>query len=1118
MEEIKQVLGFEVATALKNINDLGGAVSNLSGRLTRFGTSVDKFNARFGATSSAMTSTSNAAGQLNSRLGRLTTSAELLSRIVYTQLVIKGLRLTEKALADAAGEAARLQIEFAKVSTVADGMFSGLSDVGAAVRQQSAALGIDQLEIAGGLYQALQNQIGGTRSELLDFNRVASQFAVGTVTTQNNAIELLSGTLNAYGLDVSRTEELASKFNKTIEIGNVEGSQLATVFGRVSTRGAELGVTFEELTALLATLTIRGVKASEAATQISGVLSAFTKPSEAMKRALDQLNVPSGEFLIRSVGLSDALKQVRDTTDGSAASLAKLFPNVRALNGASIAARDNLELLNRNIAAVRDTARSLNKERFDTIFQTDAKKLETELNKARIELTKFGEELLHVTAEGLKFVGGMDGIITASKNAAPAIAAVAAATAIYVANTRLAVLQGTALAGVLSRLSKIGLGVGVAASIGSFIGSSLDERRFESLRKLEAANNQLVTKFVEGEQKRLTEARDTDAAIVQSSLNASRQQIADFNRATDEMIAGEKRLVSIATDQLNRFIGTRESLVRELETAAKDSAKAIEDSQARVRSLTKSKEDRKFDASLRDASDPEKISRNLTQATSEARKAATALGKAQTDQQIGEALRLFDSAERRAESARALAQQAGNRGAENSALATINKLTDRRIAAEKTLQRLQNQRLASANTEAAKQRQILDDVKANAKELLDNLPTVGLNPDKQAQRAANRQKALANILKAGFSASDLKLTEALGLTNLAAEMQREPLPISFNIEGAVNALTDGVQRALDNFKFNAKFDVSGLERALGTTFRSPDEAAAGLSQAVAEADTLRTKLSGIEQQRASALTGVKAEVQELLKSTDSFGNFLSRSLTVAQPDAQRALALMKQFKAEANSLLDSPNVSIEQVKQLFGTVEQLAQMQNKMGGSIFGSGGGLAPDIEALSRVTEKLAQVARLPTANAADQARLTELNRLIQGSNSAATNIETALTRGATALTNAATRIEQALTKNPINRQFGGLAYHAAGGFARGSDTIPAMLTRGETVMTPKATQRFFSDFQRMNAGMMPQYRNAGGTVTNVGDINVNVNESKTPQLTGREIGRILHREFRKNTLRPF
>ncbi|QDT55516.1 Phage-related minor tail protein [Caulifigura coniformis] len=1117
MEEIKQVLGFEVGTALKNISDLGGAVSNLSGRLNRFGTSVDRFNSRFGATSSAMTSTGNAAGQLDSRLGRLTTSAELLSRIVYTQLVIKGLRLTEKAMTDAASEAARLQIELAKVSTVADGMFTGLPDIGAAVRQQSAALGIDQLEIAGGLYQALQNQIGGSKAELLDFNRVASQFAVGTVTSQNNAIELLSGTLNAYGLDVSRAEELASKFNKTIEIGNIEGSQLATVFGRVSTRGSELGVTFEELNGLFATLTIRGVKASEAATQISGVLSAFTKPSEAMKRALDQLNAPSGEFLIRSVGLSEALKQVRDTTDGSSSSLAKLFPNVRALNGASIAARDNLELLNRNIAAVRDTALSLNKERFETIFQTDAKNLENELNKARIELTKFGEELLHVTAEGLKFVGGMDGIISVSKNAAPAIAAVAAATAVYVANTRLAVLQGTALAGVLTKLSQIGLGLGVASSIGNFLGSSLDSSRLENLRKLEAANNQLVSKFVQGEQTRLTEARTTDAAIVQSSLNASRQQIADFNRTTDELIAGEKRLVSVATDQLNRFIGTRESLVRELETSAKDSAKAIEDSQARVRSLTQTKADRQFDASLRDAADPERISRTLSQATSEARKAASALGKAQTDQQISEALRLFDSAERRAESARALAQQTGNRGAENSALSTINRLTDQRIAAEKQLQKIQESRANTLTAEAAKQRQILDSVKANAKELLDNPPTVGLDPQQQAQRAANRQKALGNILKAGFSSSDLKLTDALGLTQLAADMERQPLPISFNIEGAVNQLTAGVQTALNNFKFNAKFDVTGLERALGTTFRSPDEAAAGLSQAVTEADALRTKLSGIEQQRASALTGVKAEVQELLKSTDSFANWLSRSLTVAQPDAQKALALMDQFKAKANSLLDSPNVSVDQVRQLFTSVEQLATLQNKISGPVFGNGAGLNPDIDVLSRATDKLLQVARLPTADPAQSARLEELNRLIQGSNSAATNIETALTRGATALTNAATRIESALTK-PINRAFGGLAYHAGGGLARGSDTVPAMLTRGETVMTKSATQRFFSDFQRMNAGMQPQYRNAGGTVTNVGDISINVNESKTPQQTGREIARTLQREFRKGTIQRF
>ncbi|QDT53597.1 Phage-related minor tail protein [Caulifigura coniformis] len=1115
-EEIKQVLGFDVADGISNLEKFGQSLSNVSGRLTRFGTALDKFNARFSGTPASFNATTAAADRMEQSVSRLTTSTALLARIVYTQLVIKGLRLTEQAMVDAAGRAAELQIELAKVSTVAGDTFSGIGDIGSSVADQSKALGIDQLEVASGLYQALQNQIGGTKAELLDFNRVASQFAIGTVTQQNTAVELLSGTLNAYGLDVSRAEELASKFNKTIEVGNIEGAQLATVFGRVSTRGADLGVTFEELNGLLATLTIRGVKASEAATQVSGLLSAFTKPSDAMKRALEQLNVPSGEFLIRSVGLADALKQVASTTDGSSTALAQLFPNVRALNGVSVAASDNLELLNKNIAAIRDTSSDLNKQRFEIIASTDAKRVAKELNEIKIATTEVGEALLHTTAEGLKFVGGAENIIATAKNAAPAIAAVTAATAAYVATTRLAVVQGTALAGVLTNLSKVGLGIGAALSLGNFIGDALDDSRFEAVDKLTKANEQFVEKFVQGERIRLAASRQTFDTLVKLIQDASREQVRAFDAANDEIMAGEKRLISVATDSLHRFIGTRESLVRELEQAAKQSADAVEQSQQRVRNLTQSKSDRKFDESLRDAGDAEKISRNLSKVVTDARKAATALGSAQTDQQIQEALRLFDSAERRAEQARSLAESSGNRGAENTALATINKLTNQRINAEKSLQSLQTARLNTLNAETAKQQQLTDSVKASAKELLDNLPTVGLDPQEQAKRAAAREAAMQNILKAGFSKSDINLTDALGLAKLAQDMERNPLPISFNVEGAVNELTTTVQKNLDNYKFNVKFDVAGLENALGTTFKSPDEASAGLAKAVAEADKLRTSMSQVEQDRTKAITGVKDEVRALLDSTGGFANWLSRSLTVDQPTAQKALGLIDEFRTKSEALLQSTNVTKGDVQDLFKSVEALAQLENGLGGSIFGSGGGLSPDIEALSRVTERILQIADMPTVDPGQVARLQQLEAAIQGTNNAATNIENALKRGADY---AATRLEQAVARLPVNKTLGGLSYHAQGGAARGTDTIPAMLTPGEFVVNQRASRRFFSDLQRMNAGMEPTYRNDGGVVNNtMGDVSIQVDGSKAPHQTAEAIARSLKRAMRKGTISPF
>jgi len=90
----------------------------------------------------------------------------------------------------------------------------------------------------------------------------------------------------------------------------------------------------------------------------------------------------------------------------------------------------------------------------------------------------------------------------------------------------------------------------------------------------------------------------------------------------------------------------------------------------------------------------------------------------------------------------------------------------------------------------------------------------------------------------------------------------------------------------------------------------------------------------------------------------------------------------------------------------------------------------------------------------------------------------------------------------------------YFATGG--RGTDQIPAMLSRGEFVMNAKSARQFFPQLQAMNAGVRPTYRDQGGPVTNVGDINVSVNGGETSQKTIREIATGLRRELRRGTIK--
>ena len=99
------------------------------------------------------------------------------------------------------------------------------------------------------------------------------------------------------------------------------------------------------------------------------------------------------------------------------------------------------------------------------------------------------------------------------------------------------------------------------------------------------------------------------------------------------------------------------------------------------------------------------------------------------------------------------------------------------------------------------------------------------------------------------------------------------------------------------------------------------------------------------------------------------------------------------------------------------------------------------------------------------------------------------------------------------------GGPIYKAQGGTVpRGVDTRIVAMQPGEFVMNARSSRKFASQLQAMNGGQTPQFREAGGPVTNIGDINVSVNSQPGETVSGRDVAIALRRELRRQTSKPF
>lgn len=155
---------------------------------------------------------------------------------------------------------------------------------------------------------------------------------------------------------------------------------------------------------------------------------------------------------------------------------------------------------------------------------------------------------------------------------------------------------------------------------------------------------------------------------------------------------------------------------------------------------------------------------------------------------------------------------------------------------------------------------------------------------------------------------------------------------------------------------------------------------------------------------------------------------------------------------------------------------------------------------------------------ARATNQATVS-LTSSLGAAASAASGLKSAMLAAASAA-EAAARACRAAAKacsgGGVSASTGG-RFFAAGG--RGTDTIPAMLTPGEFVINAKSARDFFPQLQAINAGQAPVYRDQGGSVTNIGDVNVTLQGGEGPPAqTVREIATGLRRELRRKTVKLY
>lgn len=304
------------------------------------------------------------------------------------QAVLLGAGLAAPGIA-ALGMAKNFETALTRLSTV-----SGIAaeDVGAlrdGILEISSQTAQGPQELAEAL--AIITSTGIKGAAALDILRASAKLsAIGLGETAVVA-RTVTAAVTAFGEQGLTASHAADVLFATVREGGAEVDEVAGALGRVVGIAAQVGLTFEDVGAFIATFTRLGISADEAVTSLRGTLAVMLDPSKEAAETLASVGLSMSD--IKQVAIDDglvaALQLLLTTFEGNTEALADVIPNVRALSGVLGTAGSQSEQFTAINEALKNSMGDTDAA-FEQTSQTSAFKLEQAMANLQAALIELG--------------------------------------------------------------------------------------------------------------------------------------------------------------------------------------------------------------------------------------------------------------------------------------------------------------------------------------------------------------------------------------------------------------------------------------------------------------------------------------------------------------------------------------------------------------------------------------------------------------------------------------------------------------------------------------------------------------------------------------------------------
>lgn len=319
-------------------------------------------------------------------------------------------------------------------------------------------------DLADGLFFLTSAGLKGANA-METLEAVSKGVAIG-LGEQTDLAKVAAAAQNAYGADVLSASDALDIFGGMVKTGMFEASDLAAVLGTQLGLASNLGISFEELGAMISTYTKTTGDANSATTGLSGIMMSFAKVTPQQEKALESvgMTVEGLRDKLGTQGLQATLIDMQTAFNDNGVEMSAFFSKSQALKGVlgvlgnqTETYKEVLDDLSQSTGFVEDG--------FNTVSQTAAFKLEKSFNKLKLAAADIGAKLLPIAIKAAEFVAKLVDGFMGMDNSTKAL--VVGLTALAAGIGPLLSLGGT-LATIFGAIASP-VGIAVAAIVGGAV-------------------------------------------------------------------------------------------------------------------------------------------------------------------------------------------------------------------------------------------------------------------------------------------------------------------------------------------------------------------------------------------------------------------------------------------------------------------------------------------------------------------------------------------------------------------------------------------------------------------------------------------------------------------------